>query len=117
MIDLLRPLTIVRTNCLVFPKIAPLKYLVCNKTANDYPALNMSYKSHWCNIFVWSYTMRSHYERLHPNACAEHHNRFRGYMNCGAEGDKTERSQVLAKFNNKNRSRKRTAGKITNSEA
>ena len=38
-------------------------------------------------------------------------------MNWEAGGDETGMSYVLAQFNRKNRSRKRTAGHITNSEA
>ena len=117
MIDLLWPSTMVCPNCLVFPKIAPFKYLACNNMAKDYTALNMPYKCHWCNIFIWSYNIRSYYERLHPNVWAEDQNRSGGYMNWKAEGDETERSYVLEKFNKKNRSKKRTTGSISNSEA
>ena len=100
MIDLLRPSTMVHPNCLVFSKIAPFKYFACNKTAKDYPALNMPYKCHRCNIFIWSDNIRSHYERLHPNIWAEDQNRFREYMHWEAEGDKTKIC-VLANFNKK----------------
>ena len=95
MVNCIGTATMIHPNCVTYPSIKPFMYKVCNEGTGEFAAANMPYFGH---RFIWSYTIRTHYENKHKEFWDADHAIFKGYIECESQGADSEKAIVLRKF-------------------